>query len=258
MTSLFSIEGRAALVTGGNSGLGRGIAMAFREAGARVAIAGRRGDRNAAVAAELGTNCAAVELDVGDEASVERAVKGVADRFGRLDVLVNCAGIVRRASVMALDRAGWDQILATNLTGAFLCTKHAAQIMTSQQSGSIVNVASVYALTGPSKGLLSAYTASKHGLIGLTRANAVELAPLGIRVNAIAPGFHQTEMTAGMCDTALSLAVVRRTPLNRWGVPDDIAGAALYLASPASGFVTGSCLVVDGGYSASDGLDRTD
>lgn len=158
---------------------------------------------------------------------------------------------------MALDRAGWDQILATNLTGAFLCTKHAAQIMTSQQSGSIVNVASVYALTGPSKGLLSAYTASKHGLIGLTRANAVELAPLGIRVNAIAPGFHQTEMTAGMCDTALSLAVVRRTPLNRWGVPDDIAGAALYLASPASGFVTGSCLVVDGGYSASDGLDRT-
>jgi NAD(P)-dependent dehydrogenase (short-subunit alcohol dehydrogenase family) len=103
---------------------------------------------------------------------------------------------------MALERAAWDQILATNLTGAFLCTKHAAQIMTSQQSGAIVNIASVYALTGPSKGLLGAYTASKHGLIGLTRANAVELAPLGIRVNAIAPGFHQTDMTAGVRDTA--------------------------------------------------------
>jgi 2-dehydro-3-deoxy-D-gluconate 5-dehydrogenase len=210
------------------------------------------------VAAELGADCAAVELDVGDEASVERGVKGVADRLGPLDVLVNCAGMVRRASVMALERAAWDQILATNLTGAFLCTKHAAQIMTSQQSGAIVNIASVYALTGPSKGLLGAYTASKRGLIGLTRANAVELAPLGIRVNAIAPGFHQTDMTAGMRVTALSVAVVRRTPMGRWGVPADIVGAALYLTSPASSFVTGSCLVVDGGYSASDGLDRTD
>lgn len=258
MTSLFSIEGRVALVTGGNSGLGRAIAMAFRDAGARVAVAGRRADRNATVATELGADCIAVELDVEDEPSVERGVKGVVDRLGHLDVLVNCAGMVRRASIMALDRACWDQILATNLTGAFLCTKHAAQIMASQRSGSIVNVASVYAMTSPSKGLLSAYTASKHGLIGLTRANAVELAPLGIRVNAIAPGFHQTDMTAGMRHTALSLAVVRRTPMGRWGVPADIVGTALYLASPASSFVTGSCLMVDGGYSASDGLDRTD
>src|SRR5262249_26963939 len=154
------------------------------------------------------------------------------------------------ASVMALDRAGWVQIFATNLTGAFLCTKHAARTMASQQSGSIINVASVYALTGPSMGLLSAYTASKHGLIGLTRANAVELAPLGIRVTAIAPGFHKRGMTAGMRETSVRAAVIRRTPMGRWGVPADIVGAALYLASPASGFVTGSCLVVDGGYLA--------
>src|SRR5262245_51796103 len=230
MTSLLSIDGRVALVTGGNSGLGRAVAKAFRDAGARVAVAGRRSDRNAAVVAELGTDCAAIQLDVGDEASVERGVKRVADCFGRLDVLVNCAGMVSRASVMALDRAGWDQIFATNLTGAFLCTKHAAQMMASQQSGSIVNIASLYALTGPSKGLLSAYTASKHGLIGLTRANAIELAPLGIRVNAIAPGFHQTEMTTGMRETSVGAAVIRRTPMGRWGVPADIVGAALYLA----------------------------
>jgi 2-deoxy-D-gluconate 3-dehydrogenase len=256
MTSLFSIDGRVALVTGGNSGLGRAMALALRDAGARVAIAGRRADRNAAVAAELGADSAAFELDVADERTIERAVKGVADRFGRLDVLVNSAGMVSRSSVMALERAAWDQVVATNLTGAFLCTKHVAQIMASQQSGSIVNIASVYALVGPSKGLLSAYAASKHGVIGLTRANAVELAPLGIRVNAIAPGFHQTEMTAGMRDTALSVAVLHRTPMGRWGVPSDVVGAALYLASPASAFVTGSCLVVDGGYSTSDGLDR--
>lgn len=108
MTSLFSMEGRVAFVTGGNSGLGRAIAFGFRDAGARVAIAGRRTDRNAGVAAELGEDCAAIELDVGDEGSVEQGVKGVADRFGRLDVLVNCAGMVRRGSVMALERAVWD------------------------------------------------------------------------------------------------------------------------------------------------------
>jgi NAD(P)-dependent dehydrogenase (short-subunit alcohol dehydrogenase family) len=152
MNSLFSIEGRVALVTGGNSGLGRAIAMALRDAGARVAIAGRRADRNAAVAAELGADCAAIELDVGNEGSVERGVRDVADRFGRLDVLVNCAGMVRRGSVMALERVLWDQILAANLTGAFLCTKHSAQIMAPQQSGVIVNIASVYALTGRARG----------------------------------------------------------------------------------------------------------
>jgi NAD(P)-dependent dehydrogenase (short-subunit alcohol dehydrogenase family) len=109
---------------------------------------------------------------------------------------------------------------------------------------------------GPSKGLLGAYTAAKHGIIGLTRANAIELAPLGIRVNAIAPGWHHTDLTAGMRDKPVHEAAQRRTPIGRWGEPADVVGPALYLASPAAAFVTGSCLVVDGGYSASDGLDR--
>jgi NAD(P)-dependent dehydrogenase (short-subunit alcohol dehydrogenase family) len=256
MGSMFNVDGHAILITGGNSGLGRAMAQAFRDAGARVAIGSRRADRNAAVAAELGGDCAAYDLDVRDERSVEQAVAGVADRFGRLDVLINNAGVVNRSSVMALERAAWDQVLTTNLTGAFLCTKHAAPIMARQRSGSIINIASLYALMGPSKGLLSAYTAAKHGVIGLTRANAIELAPLGVRVNAIAPGWHHTELTAGMRDTPAYESVHRNTPMGRWGEPSDIVGAALYLASSAAGFVTGSCLVVDGGFSASDGLDR--
>jgi 2-deoxy-D-gluconate 3-dehydrogenase len=253
---MFNVDGRAVMITGGNSGLGRAMALAFRDAGARVAIGGRRADRNAAVTAELGGDSMACELDVADERSVERAVKDVGDRFGRLDVLINNAGTVNRASVMALERTAWDHVLATNLTGTFLCTKHAAGVMSRQRSGSIINIASIYALTGPSKGLFSAYTAAKHGVIGLTRANAIELAPLGVRVNAIAPGWHHTEMTASMRGTPDYEATRRRTPLGRWGEPSDVVGAALYLASPAAEFVTGSCLVVDGGYSASDGLDR--
>jgi 2-deoxy-D-gluconate 3-dehydrogenase len=253
---LFNVDGCAVLITGGNSGLGRAMALAFRDAGSRVAIGGRRADRNAAVAAELGGDHMICDLDVADERSVEQAVKDVADRFGRLDVLINNAGTVNRASVMALERTAWDHVLATNLTGTFLCSKHAARVMSRQRSGSIINIASIYALTGPSKGLFSAYTAAKHGVIGLTRANAIELAPLGIRVNAIAPGWHHTEMTASMRGTPDYEATRRRTPMGRWGEPSDVTGAALYLASPAAEFVTGSCLIVDGGYSASDGLDR--
>lgn len=256
MSSSFSIDGLVAFITGGNSGLGRAMALAFREAGARVAIGGRRADRNAATAAELGPDGATFQLDVTDEESVEGVIKGVVDRFGRLDVLINSAGIAKASSVMALERAGWDRIVATNLTGTFLCTKHAARVMSQQQTGKIINIASLYALMSGSKGLLAAYTAAKHGVIGLTRANAIELAPLGIRVNAIAPGWHQTEMTAWMRDTPQFEAAKRRTPMGRWGEPSDVVGAALYLASPAAAFVTGSCLVVDGGYSASDGFER--
>jgi 2-deoxy-D-gluconate 3-dehydrogenase len=253
---MFNVDGLAVLITGGNSGLGRAMALAFRAAGARVAIGGRRADRNAALAAELGPDGLVCELDVADERSVERAVKNAADRYGRLDVLINNAGTVNKSSVMALERTAWDHVLATNLTGSFLGTKHAARVMSQHGSGSIINIASIYALTGPSKGLFSAYTAAKHGVIGLTRANAIELAPLGIRVNAIAPGWHHTGMTASMRDTPDYEATRRRTPMGRWGEPSDVVGAALYLASPAAGFVTGSCLVVDGGYLASDGLDR--
>ena len=258
-TSAFSLAGRVALITGGNSGIGRTLALALREAGAKVAIGGRRADRNAAVLAELGGDgreAAAFELDVCDEASVERAVAAVVERFGRIDILVNNAGDVNRKSVMELDRADWERVMAINLTGPFLCTKHAARRMKAQGKGKIINVASVYGLTAPSKGLQVAYTASKHGVIGLTRVNAVELTPLGIQVNAIAPGYFFTEMTGELRGTALEQAIKRRTPAGRLGETSELVGTCIYLASAASDHVSGICIPVDGGYLASDGLER--
>ena len=252
----FGLDGKVALVTGGNSGIGRSLALGLVQAGARVAIGGRRADRNAAVVAELGPDAAAFALDVSDEGSVERTVHAVLDRYGRLDILVNNAGGANRASVMDLEREAWDRVLGTNLTGAFLCTKHCARPMTAQGSGKIVNIASIYGLTAPSRGLLVAYTAAKHGLIGLTRVNAVELAPLGIQVNAIAPGYVFTEMTEELRGTAFERAVERRVPSGRWGHADDLVGTCIWLASAASNHVTGNVVSVDGGHVASDGLDR--
>jgi 2-deoxy-D-gluconate 3-dehydrogenase len=254
--SLFSLEGRVALITGGNSGIGRALAIALHGAGASVAICARRAQKNDAVVAELGERAAGFVLDVADEASVEAAVAAVVKRFGRIDILVNNAGTVNRTSVMDLDRAAWDRVMNTNLTGPFLCTKHAARVMKQQGNGKIINISSVYGLIAPSKGLQVPYTVSKHGLIALTRVNAVELAALGIQVNAIAPGYYFTEMTAELAGTPLEQAMIRRTPDGRVGQTSDLVGTCLYLASAASDHVTGVCIPVDGGYLASDGLDR--
>ncbi len=253
---LFSLAGKVALVTGGNSGIGRALALGLRDAGAAVAIGARRADRNAAMLAELGSDHAAFELDVTDEASIERAVAATLARFGRLDILVNNAGNAHAASVLELSLADWNRVIATDLTGPLLCTKHAARAMKDRGGGSIVNIASVYGLTAASKGRLVSYVAAKHGLIGLTKVNAVELAPLGIRVNAIAPGWFFTEMNDGSRGTPFEQAVARRAPLGRWGETPELVGACVYLASTASAYATGSVITVDGGYSASDGLDR--
>lgn len=253
----FSLDGKVALVAGGNSGIGRTLALALRDAGACVAIGGRRADRNAGVLDQLGPSAAAFELDVCDEGSVERAVRGTVERFGHLDVLVNNAGVSQRGSVMELDRSTWQHVIDTNLTGAFLCTKHAARRMKGQGSGKIINVSSVYGLVAPSRGLQVAYTVAKHALIGLTKVNSVELAPLGIQVNAIAPGWFFTEMTEELRGTAFEQAVVRRAPAGRWGETSDVVGACRFLASAASDYVNGIVIAVDGGYAASDGLDRS-
>jgi NAD(P)-dependent dehydrogenase (short-subunit alcohol dehydrogenase family) len=233
--------------------------MALREAGAKVAIGGRRTDRNAAALVDLGgdgDHAAAFELDVCDEPSVERVIHGVVKRFGRIDILINNAGDVNRKSVMDLDRKDWDRVMAINLTGPFLCTKHAARRMKLQGSGKIINIASVYGLTAPSKVLQVAYTASKHGVIGLTRVNAVELTPLGIQVNAIAPGYFFTEMTSELRGTPLERSIKRRTPSGRLGETEELVGTCIYLASSASDHISGICIPVDGGYLASDGLER--
>jgi 2-deoxy-D-gluconate 3-dehydrogenase len=254
----FSLAGRVALITGANSGIGLAIATAFRDAGAQVAIGGRRAARNAKAAAELGPQAAAITLDVCEEDSVAHAVGETVTRFGRLDILVNNAGVVgRRASVMELERADWQSLLDTNLTGAFLCTKHAARRMREQGGGKIINMASVYGLVAPSRGLQVAYTVAKHALIGLTRVNAVELAPLGIQVNAVAPGWYFTEMTEELRGTGFHHAIERRTPAGRWGETTDLVGSVRFLASAASGFVSGTVIPVDGGYLASDGADRS-
>lgn len=253
---LFSLEGRVALVTGGNSGIGRQMALAMRNAGAKVAIGSRRADRNAVVLEQLGPDGAAFQLDVSDEASVEKTIEGVAERYGRLDILINNAGAVNRKSVLELERSDWDHVMNVNVTGTFLCTKHAARMMKAQGGGKIVNITSIYGLTAPSKGLQVAYTASKHAIVGLTKVNAVELAEHGIQVNAIAPGFFLTDMTAEIKGTPMETALIRRTPSGHLGDTEDIIGTCLYLVSAASDHVTGMCIAVDGGYVTSDGMDR--
>jgi 2-deoxy-D-gluconate 3-dehydrogenase len=252
----FSLEGNVAFVTGANSGLGLTVALALCGAGAQVAVGARRVSRNVDALASLGPSAAAFTVDVTDEASVERALAGTVERFGHLDILVNNAGVSQRGSVMDLERATWQQVIDTNLTGAFLCTKYAARHMQAQGAGKIINVSSIYGVVAPSKGLQVAYTVAKHGMIGLTRVNAVELAPFGIQVNAIVPGWYFTEMTEELRGTPFEHAVMRRTPVGRWGNAQDLVGTCLYLASAASDYVTGAVIPIDGGYTASDGLDR--
>ena len=172
----FSLKGKVAFVTGANSGLGLTVALSLRDAGAQVAVGARRAARNAEALASLGSSGATFTVDVTDEASVERALAGMVERAGHLDILVNNAGVSQRASVMDLDRATWQRVIDTNLTGAFLCTKYAARHMQAQGACKIINVSSIYGVMAPSKGLQVAYTVAKHGMIGLTRVNAVELA----------------------------------------------------------------------------------
>ncbi|HZD18392.1 MAG TPA: SDR family oxidoreductase [Actinomycetota bacterium] len=247
----FSLEGRVALVTGGNGGLGMGYAHALRESGARVAITGRDPEKNRAVAEKLGSDALVLPVDVRDEGAVEDAVAAVADRFGAIDVLVNNAGSFHGGSVLELSRQGWEQVIATHLTGSFLCAKHAARQMVRRgEGGKIVNVGSMYSLFGPPG--FSDYAAAKTGIMGLTRALAVELAPHGIQVNAILPGWFETDLTRGGPRQPWGEAIRRKTPAGRWGEVEDLAGTLVFLSSSASDFVTGVAIPVDGGYSVAD------
>jgi 2-deoxy-D-gluconate 3-dehydrogenase len=248
---LFDLTGKVALVTGGNAGLGRAMALGLVAAGARVAVTGRDAAKNEAIARELGSASLVVTGDVREEPSVEAAVEEVVARFGHIDVLVNNAGNYIGGSVLDLDVGAWHSVLDTHLTGAFLCSKHASRVMVSQgRGGKIINIGSMYSLFGPPAG--APYATAKTGMIGLTRALAVELAEHGIQVNAILPGWYETELTRGGPASDWGERIRRKTPAARWGEPEDLVGAVVFFAAPASDFVTGTALPVDGGYAVTD------
>jgi 2-deoxy-D-gluconate 3-dehydrogenase len=249
---LFDLSGKVAVVTGGNGGIGLGIASALARAGASIMIVARNHTKNeAAVRALEGTGgtAAATVADVTDEASCKAAMAAATKRFGKLDILVNNAGISIRKKPETYSLAEWHAVLDTNLTSAFLCSQLAHPLMAKAGGGKIINIGSMMSIFGTP--LSVPYAASKGGVVQLTRALATAWAGEGIQVNAILPGFIDTELTqtARQQVPGLNERVIDRTPAGRWGLPRDFAGIAVFLASAASDFVTGTAIPIDGGYS---------
>lgn len=238
------LAGRVAFVTGSTRGIGRAIAAVLHRAGAKVAVVGRDPERARAAAAELGEHTVGVACDVSDAAQVEAAVEAAETALGPVDILVNNAGLARDQILLRMSEADWDAVLDANLKGAFLTTRAVTRGMLKRRAGRIVNIASVVGLSG-NKGQAN-YAASKAGLIGFTKAVAKEYASRNILVNCVAPGFIETDMTAGLPVEARE-PLLQRIPLGRLGRPEDVAGAVLFLASDLAGYVTGQVLVVDGG-----------
>jgi NAD(P)-dependent dehydrogenase (short-subunit alcohol dehydrogenase family) len=246
----FALPGARAIVTGASRGIGRAIALGLAQAGARVALASRRQDGVDAVAREIeaaGGSALAVACHVGRASDLDRLVARVVDAWGGVDVLVNNAGTNPAMAPLAdLEESVWDKILEVNLKAPFLLARRVIPFLVGQRHGSIINVASVGGLD-PFP-LLGAYGVSKAGLIALTKVLARELGPSGVRVNAIAPGLIDTQFSAALMQSGpIYETSVGRSALRRHGVPDDLVGTALFLASDASAFVTGQTLVVDGG-----------
>jgi 2-deoxy-D-gluconate 3-dehydrogenase len=245
----FRLDGKVALVTGSASGIGAAIAIALAKAGADVVCHGRSDSGRATVeeVVRLGRRSFGIQADLADRATHAELVAETIKRFGRLDVLVNNAGLIRRAPAVEYSDEDWDELLAVNLSAVFRLSREAGKHMLERGSGSIVNIASLLSFQGGIR--VPAYAASKGGVAQLTKALANEWAPRGVTVNAIAPGYIATKNTDALrADPERSRQILERIPAGRWGEASDIAGATLFLASDASRYVNGHVLVVDGGW----------
>jgi 2-deoxy-D-gluconate 3-dehydrogenase len=252
MDKMFDLSGKVVVVTGGNGGIGLGMARGLARAGARVVVAARDAAKSAQALAELralGSDALALAVDVANEASVAALFAEVAKRCGRLDILVNNAGVFLKQPAQDTSLAQWREVMDINATGAFLCARAAHPLLCAAGGGKVINIASLVALFGVPQAV--AYSASKGALLQLTRSLATAWAADGIQVNAVLPGWVDTPLTHGarLSVAGLDTRVSARTPAGRWGEIDDFAGVAVFLASRASDFITGAAIPVDGGYS---------
>jgi 3-oxoacyl-[acyl-carrier protein] reductase len=247
MLSMAGVSGRVALVTGASQGIGRACALALAEGGASIALAARNEAKLAEVAKEIegkGGQAAAFRMDVSNEDDVKAAAKAALERFGKIDILINNAGMTRDTLLMRMKRSDWDSVIQTNLTGAFFCTQAVISAMLKQRWGRIINITSIFGQTGQAG--QANYAASKAGLIGFTMAMAREVASRSITVNAVAPGYIETAMTAGLSED-LKAKVNEMIPLGRAGSDMDVAYGVRFLASEEAGYITGHVLNVNGG-----------
>jgi len=244
---MFSLKDKVAIVTGASQGIGRDTALALAEAGAKVAVAARNEEKLAALAAEIATaggEAFAVKMDVAEPEQIKTGFKAVIEKFGRLDILVNNAAITRDGLALRMKLEDWEAVLRTNLTGAHLCIQQALSPMMRARAGRIINTASIVAEMGNAG--QANYVAAKGGLIGLTKAIAIEIASRNITVNAVAPGFIETPMTDVLSDQ-IKTDLKTRIPLGRMGTPRDVAAAIVFLASDEASYITGHVLDVNGG-----------
>ena len=250
MAANFDLTGKVAIVTGGNGGIGFGIARGLAQAGANIVVAARRSEKNMQAVTALqatGVKALSVITDVRDEASVQAMVQAAVEAFGHVDILVNNAGINIRKAPQDYSLAEWQEVLNTNLTGVFLCARAVYPYMAQAGGGKIINIGSMTSIFGSS--VSPAYGATKGGVVQFTKSVALFWAKDNIQVNALLPGWIHTELTASASSERYTF-IKSRIPHGRWGEPDELAGAAVFLASQASDYITGIALPVDGGYTS--------
>ena len=249
--NLFNLKGNVAIITGGNGGIGRSIAIGLAEAGASVAIFGRNEEKNNSTLAELkeiGVPAIALRVDITNRNELAPSLNKVEQELGDVSILVNNAGIaVLSGGILNETEEEWDSVIDTQLNAVFLLSKLIAKSMVNNKKGKIINIGSMYSYFG--SGIIPSYSTAKGAIIQLTKSMAVELAPYNVQVNAIAPGWFETDMTAVVKTMpVMNDEIIMRTPAGRWGHPDELVGTAVFLASKASNFVTGETIRVDGGY----------